>query len=119
MLVDGFVRTALLKVDRDLQTVAEIIFLGEYYRPQVERSETDFSIPSGLYSKILKKPFYKIEKILRDNYEKKYTFPENYGELVKLTESGGVRIQHLRDPWGQPFQYRFGINKSRFILAYQ
>jgi hypothetical protein len=93
-----------------LDVVAEVILNSRHnpWLPEVEggryRLET-----RALFVKRMQAELQPVSQLLNNPEALGASFPLNTGQLSRLLASARLQLDSLRDPWGTPYRFRFGL----------
>lgn len=103
-------------VPEGMELVAEIMFRGSNFTPNIVSSGGYSLDQRGIFSKLIDRQVKPIEEALGARYSSKMEYAGDEASLRRLLDEAGVDFNQQRDPWGMPYRASFNIERETDVL---
>lgn len=104
-------------VPQDLQLVAEMVMRNASSGYDIRFDGYDYESENGSrYEKTVRKLLEPVAATVRDKDTPGWAFPRGTQELRQQLKADGLDLDKIRDPWGEPFQFKFDFSGTDLTM---
>ncbi len=120
---DGFRKKDLDKLDPEqplpegMELVAEVLLQRWRPEPNEFESYTDNSGLREMVAAEIEPQIKRLSAALDQYHLRTHNYPETFPALKTLLAVAGIKVEDLRDPWGEPYKFDFGPEQEWMRLV--